>query len=70
MSETQQYLTAVLLSADSAEELVKEVNERLMRDGFTNLAAAYAANGKHYAILEVQGSPPGEPRTFETSRTW
>lgn len=71
MSEKQQYLTAVLLTADSAEELVGAVNERLMRDGFTNLAAAYASDGKHYAILEVQGGPPqGQPRKFETSRTW
>lgn len=70
MTEKEQYLTAILLSADSAEELVEEVNERLKRDGFTNLAAAYAADGKHYAILEVQGGPPKEPRQFETSRRW
>lgn len=70
MGDQQQYLTAVLLTADSAEELVEEVNQRLMRDGFTNLAAAYAADGKHYAVLEVQGGPPREPREYVTSRNW
>lgn len=70
MSKEQQYLTAVLVTADSAEGLVDAVNERLMRDGFTNLAAAYAADGKHYAVLEVQGGPPREPREFATSRKW
>lgn len=69
MSDKQQYLTAVLLEADSAAELVEEINGRLQRDGFTNLAAAYAADGKHYAILEVQGGPQ-ERRDFETDRNW
>lgn len=52
-----QHKTAVLLTADTAEDLVDQVNHRFVRDGFTDLAAAYCDDGKHYAILEVHGAP-------------